>query len=190
MTRVKPYDPQVHYWLLQTEPDQYGWDDLERDFSTVWNGVTDYEALKNLRDVDEGDMAFICHKGNEPAIVGIAPAMEDHELTRDVHAVALRVGLCLPALPRRMEIRRAQPAMRFADPDQSRVELHERSPDTVAGDGIVGNTICNRAASGPASRIRNGYPRVIAYRSPRTARRRYIDGSGSAENRETLRTGC
>jgi predicted RNA-binding protein with PUA-like domain len=71
MTRVKPYEPEVNYWLLQTEPDQYSWDDLERDSSTVWNGVTDYEALKNLRDIDEGDMALICHKGDEPASVGI-----------------------------------------------------------------------------------------------------------------------
>ena len=77
MTRVKPYEPEVHYWLFQTEPDQYGWDDLERDFSTVWNGVTDYEALKNLRDVDEGDMAFICHKGDAPAIVGIVQVRSD-----------------------------------------------------------------------------------------------------------------
>ncbi len=77
MTRMKPYEPEVNYWLLQTEPDQYGWDDLEREVSTVWNGVTDYEALKNLRDIDEGDMALICHKGDEPAIVGIVQVRSD-----------------------------------------------------------------------------------------------------------------
>jgi len=77
MTRVKPYAPEVNYWLLQTEPDQYSWDDLERDSSTVWNGVTDYEALKNLRDIEEGDMALICHKGDEPAIVGIVQVRSD-----------------------------------------------------------------------------------------------------------------
>jgi predicted RNA-binding protein with PUA-like domain len=77
MTRVKPYEPEVNYWLLQTEPDQYSWDDLERDFSTVWNGVTDYEALKNLRDVDEGDMALICHKGDEAVILGIVQVRSD-----------------------------------------------------------------------------------------------------------------
>jgi predicted RNA-binding protein with PUA-like domain len=77
MTRVKPYEPQVNYWLLQSEPDQYGWNDLERDVSTVWNGVTDYEALKNLRDMDEGDLAFICHKGDEPVIVGIVQVRSD-----------------------------------------------------------------------------------------------------------------
>lgn len=77
MTRVKPYDPEINYWLLQTEPDQYSWDDLERESSTVWNGVTDYEALKNLRDIDDVDLAFICHKGDEPTIVGIVRVTSD-----------------------------------------------------------------------------------------------------------------
>lgn len=77
MTRVKPYEPEVNYWLLQTEPDQYSWDDLERDDSTVWNGVTDYEALKYLRDIGEMDLAFICHKGDEPEIVGIVRMLSD-----------------------------------------------------------------------------------------------------------------
>ena len=77
MTRVKPYDPEVNYWLLQTEPDQYSWDDLERDVSTVWNGVTDYEALKSLRDIDDVDMALVCHKGDEPVILGIVQVRSD-----------------------------------------------------------------------------------------------------------------
>jgi predicted RNA-binding protein with PUA-like domain len=57
--RVKPYESEVNYWLLATEPEQYGFADLERDESTVWNGVTDYVALKNLRDIDQGDMALL-----------------------------------------------------------------------------------------------------------------------------------
>lgn len=77
MRRVGAYDYEVNYWLLQTEPEQYGWSDLERDNTTVWNGVTDYEALKNLRDVDKGDLAFVYHKGDEPAIVGIVQVVSD-----------------------------------------------------------------------------------------------------------------
>lgn len=75
--RVKPYEPEVNYWLLATEPEQYGYDDLERDTSTVWNGVTDYLALKNLRDIDDGDMALILHQGDEPVIVGVAKVVSD-----------------------------------------------------------------------------------------------------------------
>jgi predicted RNA-binding protein with PUA-like domain len=74
---IKPYEPEVNYWLLATDPDEYGWDDMTRDNSTVWNGVTDYYALKNLRDIDEGDLAFFFHQGNEPSIVGIVRVISD-----------------------------------------------------------------------------------------------------------------
>jgi predicted RNA-binding protein with PUA-like domain len=77
MTRMKPYEPEVNYWLLQTEPDQYSWDDLERDVSTVWNGVTDYEALKNLADIDEVDLGMVCHQGDDPTIIGIVKMISD-----------------------------------------------------------------------------------------------------------------
>ena len=73
----KPYEPEVNYWLLATEPEEYGYDNLERDASTVWNGVTDYVALKNLRDIDQGDMALLLHKGDEPTIVGIGRVISD-----------------------------------------------------------------------------------------------------------------
>lgn len=73
----KPYEPEVNYWLLATDPGEYGYDDLERDSSTVWNGVTDYLALKNLRDMDQGDMVLILHQGDEPTIVGIGRVISD-----------------------------------------------------------------------------------------------------------------
>lgn len=73
----KPYEPETNYWLLATEPEEYGYDALERDESTVWNGVTDYLALKNLRDIDQGDMVLILHRGDEPAIVGIGQVISD-----------------------------------------------------------------------------------------------------------------
>jgi len=75
--RVKPYESEVNYWLLATDPEEYSFADLERDASTVWNGVTDYVALKNLRDMDQGDMALILHQGDEPAIVGVARVVSD-----------------------------------------------------------------------------------------------------------------
>jgi predicted RNA-binding protein with PUA-like domain len=75
--RVKPYESEVNYWLLATDPEEYSFADLERDASTVWNGVTEYVALKNLRDADQGDMALILHQGDEPAIVGVARVISD-----------------------------------------------------------------------------------------------------------------
>jgi len=59
-------------WLLKTEPDVYSYDDLERDGQTMWDGVTQNQALQNLRKTQSGDVALIYHTGDERAIVGIA----------------------------------------------------------------------------------------------------------------------
>lgn len=65
------------YWLLKTEPDEYSYSDLERDGKTVWDGVTNNLALKNLRSIRKGDLAFIYHTGNEKQVVGIAEVTSD-----------------------------------------------------------------------------------------------------------------
>jgi predicted RNA-binding protein with PUA-like domain len=75
--RVTPYQSGINYWLLATDPDEYSYQDLERDTATVWNGVLDYEALKNLRDVESDEEALIFHAGTELAIVGIARITSD-----------------------------------------------------------------------------------------------------------------
>ena len=62
----------ANYWLLKTEPSTYSFSDLERDRKTVWDGVTNNVALKNLRSMKKGDLAFIYHSGSEKAAVGIA----------------------------------------------------------------------------------------------------------------------
>lgn len=59
-------------FLLKTEPGEYTYDDLVRDKSTVWNGISNAAALIHLRSVRQGDEAFIYHTGNERAIVGLA----------------------------------------------------------------------------------------------------------------------
>ncbi|MBW3636548.1 MAG: EVE domain-containing protein [Armatimonadetes bacterium] len=59
-------------WLLKTEPSTYSYADLERDGETMWDGVTNNLALKNLRRIEKGDLALIYHTGDEKQIVGIA----------------------------------------------------------------------------------------------------------------------
>ena len=59
-------------WLLKTEPDCYSWDDLVRDKKATWDGVTNALALKHLRSMKKGDVAFIYHTGNEKQVVGVA----------------------------------------------------------------------------------------------------------------------
>jgi predicted RNA-binding protein with PUA-like domain len=60
------------YWLLKTEPDSYSWDDLVRDKKTVWDGVANPTALKNIRSMKKGDLALIYHTGGQREAIGIA----------------------------------------------------------------------------------------------------------------------
>ena len=60
------------YWLLKTEPSTYSYADLERSKRACWDGVTNNLALKHIRSMEKGDLAFIYHTGDEKSIVGIA----------------------------------------------------------------------------------------------------------------------
>ena len=62
----------MNYWLLKTEPGDYSFDDLQRHKKTVWDGVRNNQALKCLREIQLGDLAFIYHTGREKQIVGVA----------------------------------------------------------------------------------------------------------------------
>lgn len=59
-------------YLLKTEPDEFGYDDLERGGVSAWDGVTNPAAQKCMRGMCEGDEAFIYHTGGERRIVGLA----------------------------------------------------------------------------------------------------------------------
>lgn len=75
--RIRPYRAQDNYWLLVTDPDEYRYRNLELDTRTVWDGVTEYASLKNLRDIDDGEEVLIFHSGGEMAVVGIARVTSD-----------------------------------------------------------------------------------------------------------------
>jgi predicted RNA-binding protein with PUA-like domain len=57
-------------WLFKQEPSCYSFADLKRDGTTVWDGVSNSLALKNLGQVDRNDRVFFYHTGKEKAIVG------------------------------------------------------------------------------------------------------------------------
>jgi len=67
----------ANYWLLKTEPSTYSFADLEREKRAVWDGVANALALKHLRSMKRGDLAFIYHTGDEKQIVGIAEVTSD-----------------------------------------------------------------------------------------------------------------
>jgi len=61
-----------NHWLLKTEPSTYSWDDLVREKTAVWDGVSNPVALRNLAAMKPGDDALIYHTGDEKAVVGLA----------------------------------------------------------------------------------------------------------------------
>ena len=63
----------ARYWLMKSEPSEYGIDDLERDGQSSWFGVRNYQARNFMRDdMRVGDLAFFYHSScPEPGIAGI-----------------------------------------------------------------------------------------------------------------------
>ncbi len=59
------------HWLMKSEPDVYGWDDLVAEGEGTWDGVRNYRARNNLRAMKEGDEAFFYHSNVGLEIVGI-----------------------------------------------------------------------------------------------------------------------
>jgi predicted RNA-binding protein with PUA-like domain len=62
-------------WLFKTEPSVYSFQQLEKDKKTMWDGVANNLALKNLKDIQKGDLIFIYHTGDEKQAVGVARAI-------------------------------------------------------------------------------------------------------------------
>jgi predicted RNA-binding protein with PUA-like domain len=62
-------------WLFKTEPSVYSFQQLQKDQKTMWDGVANNLALKNLKDIKKGEQIFIYHTGDEKAAVGVAKAL-------------------------------------------------------------------------------------------------------------------
>jgi len=62
----------MNYWLMKSEPSVYSWDDLNRDKKATWDGVRNFQARNNLKDMKKGDLVFIYHSNEGKEIVGIA----------------------------------------------------------------------------------------------------------------------
>jgi len=63
----------MNYWLFKTEPGTWGWDDqvAKGDAGEEWDGVRNYQARNNMREMKLGDLGLFYHSVNEKRIVGI-----------------------------------------------------------------------------------------------------------------------
>src|SRR6266403_2575439 len=62
----------MNYFLAKTDPETYSIDDLEKDRTTVWDGVRNPQALRAIREMRPGDRVFVYHSQGEAAIMGLA----------------------------------------------------------------------------------------------------------------------
>jgi predicted RNA-binding protein with PUA-like domain len=67
----------MNYFLAKTDPETYSIDDLERDGRTAWDGVTNAQAVRAIREMRPGDRVFIYHSGGTSAVVGMATVRSD-----------------------------------------------------------------------------------------------------------------
>lgn len=65
------------YWLIKSEPFKYSWDEFVKDKKTCWDGVRNYAARNNLRNMKKGDELFFYHSNEGLEIVGIAKVIKE-----------------------------------------------------------------------------------------------------------------
>ena len=68
----------MNYWLMKSEPFKYSWDQFEKDGKTIWDGVRNYQARNNLREMAKGDLCCFYHSNEGKEIVGIAKVVKEH----------------------------------------------------------------------------------------------------------------
>ena len=67
------------FWIIKQEPSQYNWKQFEKDRETYWDGVRNYQARNNLKNMKKGDNLLFYHSVVGKEIVGIA------EVTREAY---------------------------------------------------------------------------------------------------------
>jgi len=86
-------------YLLKTEPSVYSFADLEREKTTIWDGVTNPAAVKHLREMKPAERLVIYHTGDEKSAVGTASVITVDAGDPKVPQVKIKAGKAI-AKPR------------------------------------------------------------------------------------------
>jgi len=90
------------FYLLKTEPSVYSFADLQREGTTVWDGVTNPAALKNMREMKPGTHAVIYHTGDERTAVGVSTVVSLDNTNPKNPVMKLKAGKAV-AHPKRLD---------------------------------------------------------------------------------------
>lgn len=99
-------------YLLKTEPTVYSFADLQRDKSTIWDGVANPVALKHLREMKTGDRLVIYETGEHKSAVGTASVVTVDATDARNPQVKIKVG---KALPKPVTLAEVKAQKHFAD---------------------------------------------------------------------------
>jgi predicted RNA-binding protein with PUA-like domain len=66
----------MNYYLAKTEPSTYSISDFEKEKTTIWDGVHNYEAINVIKTMNPGDRVYIYHSMTDKKIVGLAEVIE------------------------------------------------------------------------------------------------------------------
>ncbi|NRF41786.1 EVE domain-containing protein [Pedobacter foliorum] len=67
----------TQHWLVKSEPFKYSWDKFNEDGRTFWDGVRNYQARNNLKEMKEGDLVLFYHSNEGKNVVGIAKVVRE-----------------------------------------------------------------------------------------------------------------
>ena len=68
----------MKYWLLKSEPDAWSWDNQIKEGASMWDGVRNYQARNNLKEMKKNDLCFFYHSVTEKSIVGIVKVVKEY----------------------------------------------------------------------------------------------------------------
>ena len=68
----------MKYWLLKSEPDVWSWDNQVKEGASMWDGVRNYQARNNLKEMKKNDLCFFYHSVTERSIVGIVKVVKEY----------------------------------------------------------------------------------------------------------------
>ena len=67
----------MNHWLVKSEPFKYSWEQFNKDGRTFWDGVRNYQARNNLREMKDGDLVLFYHSNEGKNVVGIAKVVKE-----------------------------------------------------------------------------------------------------------------
>ena len=68
----------INYWLLKSEPETWSWDNQVKEGASMWDGVRNYQARNNLKEMKKNDLCFFYHSVTERSIVGIVKVVKEY----------------------------------------------------------------------------------------------------------------